>query len=102
MASLQIGQTKSVTSPMPGFGCAPMLILDPISGLRSGKLPLAGGDMDDDPRETVLSEGGIGLVARGAAGEVGGASPRPLPKMRPPPSLRPDMMGRLPYYRFPS
>lgn len=71
-----------------------MLMLEPISGLKSGRLPLAGGDIEDEPRDAVLSDGGIGLVARGAAWPVGGgARPRPLPRMRPPPSLRPDMMG---------
>lgn len=58
---------------------------------RSGRLTLAGGDIDEEPIETVLSEVGIGLLGR-TLGE-GGARPLPLPKMRPPPSLRPDMMG---------
>jgi hypothetical protein len=67
-------------------------MLAPMSCLRSGRLPLAGGDIDGEPpRDTVLSDGGNGLTDRGADGGVGGASPLPLPRMRPPPSLRPDM-----------
>lgn len=53
---------------------------------------LGGGDKDDEAMETVLSEGANGLAARGATGGVGGARPFPLPRMRPPPSLRPDMV----------
>lgn len=50
---------------------------------------MTGGEMDEEPIETVLSDGANGLDARGAVG--GGARPLPLPKMRPPPSLRPDI-----------
>lgn len=58
-----------------------------------------------ETKETVLlSEGAKGLTARlRADGDgdgddndaVGGARPLPLPKMRPPPSLRPDMLPGL-------
>ncbi|KAK5633734.1 hypothetical protein RRF57_009448 [Xylaria bambusicola] len=43
--------------------------------------------------DKVLSDGTEGLVALSlrAAGGTGGARPLPLPKTRPPPSLRPDM-----------
>ena len=88
---MQIGHTRPAPSASPGFGWAPTLILDPISWPISGRLPLTGGDIDAEPMETVLSDGGIGLEARGAAD--GGARPLPLPKMRPPPSFRPDMMS---------
>lgn len=50
--------------------------------------------MDDEPSEAVLSEGARGLAARVAEGR-GGARPLPLPRMRPPPSLRPDMVEEL-------
>lgn len=39
----------------------------------------------------MLSDGGSGLADLGTDGEVGGARPLPLPRIRPPPSLRPDM-----------
>lgn len=51
-----------------------------------------------ETKETVLlSEGANGLTARWTGDgdgddAVGGARPLPLPKMRPPPSLRPDMI----------
>jgi len=66
-------------------------MLEPMSWLKSGRLPLASGDNDGDPIETVLSDGARGLLERGIVGGVGGASPLPLPRMRPPPSFRPDM-----------
>lgn len=47
--------------------------------------------MEDEPMDTVLSDVGSGLEGQAAA--VGGARPLPLPRMRPPPSLRPDMAG---------
>lgn len=61
---------------------------------RAGGLD-TGGDADDDSIERVLSEGANGLVALCCTpGGVGGARPLPLPKMRPPPSFRPDMAKR--------
>ena len=36
---------------------------------------------------------GDDVVAVGGVNGAGGARPLPLPKMRPPPSLRPDMLG---------
>lgn len=91
ISSLQIGQTSAEASAVDPLTCAPTLMLDPISCPKSCRLPEAGGDIDDEPRETVLSEGARGLTDRGADGGVGGARPLPLPKMRPPPSLRPDI-----------
>lgn len=72
------------------FGCAPTLMLEPISWLRSARLPLAGGDIDDEATETVLSDGAKGLDDR-----AGGVGPRlfPLPRILPPPSLRDMAMG---------
>lgn len=57
-------------------------------------MPLMGGDIDDEAIEMLLSEAASGLATRGAfvTGGVGGARPLPLPRTRPPPSLRPDMM----------
>lgn len=69
-------------------------MLAPISWPSSAKLPLAGGDIDTEPIDTVLSDGGSGLADRGADGGVGGARLLPLPRIRPPPSLRPDMMAK--------
>lgn len=43
-----------------------------------------------EPMESVLSDG---LADSCIAGGVGGARPFPLPKMRPPPSLRLDISG---------
>lgn len=63
-------------------------MLEPISWLRSARLPLAGGDIDDETTETVLSDGAKGLDDR--AGGVG-PRPLPLPRILPPPSLR-DMV----------
>lgn len=61
---------------------------------RSGDIPLMGGDIDEEAIEMLLSEAANGLATRGAfaAGGVGGARPLPLPRTRPPPSLRPDML----------
>lgn len=75
-------------------------MLSPMAGpASSDAIPLTGGEMDDEPIDTVLSEAASGLPTRGAFafGGVGGASPLPLPKMRPPPSLRPDMMEDVPF-----
>lgn len=80
----------SAASPLP---CAPTLMLEPISCPRSGRLPVAGGETDDEPSDTALSEGARELEAGIADGGVGGARPLPLPRMRPPPSLRPDIGG---------
>lgn len=57
-----------------------------------------GGDIEDEAIDILLSEAANGLATRGAfaTGGVGGARPLPLPKTRPPPSLRPDMMN---YFR---
>lgn len=45
-------------------------------------------------KETVLlSEGANGLTARWPRDEGGGARPLPLPRIRPPPSFRPDMVA---------
>ena len=71
----------------------PTLMLAPRSCPILCKLPLTGGEVEPEARETVLSEGAKGLADRGAVGGVGGARPFPLPRMRPPPSLRPDMVG---------
>ena len=86
--------SPEASAPAPLL-CAPTLIMAPIpSPPRSGRLlPVAGGDIDDDPIDTVLSEGAKGLAARGVDADGGGASPLPLPRMRPPPSLRPDMVA---------
>ena len=76
-----------------------------MSWAKSGELLLAGGDNDDEPKDTLLSEGAKGEAERGTAPVAGGdvvvedagdeatAAPRPLPepRMRPPPSLRADM-----------
>lgn len=67
-------------------------MLAPISCPKSVKLELTGGDMEEDLNEVELSEGVNGLATRGTFGGVGGARPLPLPKMRPPPNLRVDMM----------
>lgn len=46
--------------------------------------------------DTELSDrGGKGLAAREAEEDGGGANPLPLPKIRPPPSLRPDIVTAL-------
>lgn len=60
----------------------------------SGEIPLTGGDIDDEAIEMLLSDAANGLATRGAfvIGGVGGARPLPLPRTRPPPNLRPDMM----------
>ena len=79
-------------------------MLAPISGPKAGgKDPLTGGDMEESIEgEIELSDGAKGLVARGVDPEteeavrgVGGASPLPLPKMRPPPSFRAGMIGEM-------
>jgi hypothetical protein len=44
--------------------------------------------------DIVLSDGAKGLAALGIDADGGGASPLPLPRMRPPPSLRPDMVAK--------
>lgn len=75
-------------------------MLSPMAGpASSDAIPLTGGEMDDDPIDTVLSEAASGLPTLGAFafGGVGGASPLPLPRMRPPPSLRPDMVEDVPF-----
>lgn len=86
------------SAPGPLF-CAPTLIISPRPCPRSVRLllpPVAGTDTDDDPIETVLSDrGGNGLAARGEGDACGGANPLPLPRMRPPPSLRPDIVAAL-------
>lgn len=47
-----------------------------------------------DPRDSELaSDGAKGLLGRGAWTGWGGARPLPLPRMRPPPSFRPDDMA---------
>src|SRR5262245_5726944 len=72
----------------------PRLMLEVMSWLRPGSGLEAGGDADDELRESVLSDAANGLAALGRDGagdEVGGASPLPLPRILPPPSLRPDM-----------
>lgn len=73
----------------------------PGSGLVELGEPEAGDRIDspiEPPIDGVLSEGAYGLVARCTAGDavaaLGGARPFPLPRMRPPPSLRLDMAGR--------
>lgn len=86
-----MGHTRLDASAALPFGCAPTLMLEPISWLRSAMLPLAGGDIDDEAMETVLSDGANGLDDRGSAGGVG-PRPFPLPRILPPPSLRPDMV----------
>lgn len=88
-----MGHTSPPVLDKPALGWAPTLMLDPISWPMSGRLPLTGGDIEGEPSDTVLSDGASGLGARGAEG--GGASPLPLPRMRPPPSLRPDISSRL-------
>jgi hypothetical protein len=90
ISSLQIGHRRLDGSPALPFGCAPTLMLEPISWLRSARLPLAGGDIDDEATETVLSDGAKGLDDR--AGGVG-PRPLPLPRILPPPSLRDMVMG---------
>ena len=66
-------------------------MLAPMSFPRSVKFEPTGGDIEDDLSEAELSDGVKGLAARGTFGGVGGARALPLPRMRPPPSLRPDM-----------
>lgn len=85
-----MGHRRLDGSAEPPFGCAPTLMLEPISWLRSARLPLAGGDIDDEATETVLSDGAKGLEDR--AGGVG-PKPFPLPRILPPPSLRDMAMG---------
>lgn len=59
-----------------------------------------GGEMDDEVIDRVLSEGAKGLVALcWAADGAGDARPFPLPRMRPPPSFRPDMAKRWEWQR---
>jgi hypothetical protein len=95
ISSLQMGQTKADPFAADRLDCAPRLMLDPMSCPRSVRVAEPGGEIEEDPRETVLSEGARGLSERGAPdGGVGGARPLPLPKMRPPPSLRPDISLR--------
>lgn len=70
-------------------------MLDPRSWAKSGKGLETGGEAEDELSDRVLSEGAKGLGVRWwplMAGGVGGARPLPLPKMRPPPSLRPDIV----------
>jgi hypothetical protein len=43
-------------------------------------------------KESVLSEEGTKLEVLWCVGCAGGTSPFPLPRMRPPPSLRPDIV----------
>lgn len=91
ISSLHIGHTRAAEAAAFFMLCVPTLILDPISGLSSGKPPLTGGDDDTEPTDTVLSDGGDrGLRERGVVD--GGARPFPLPRIRPPPSFLPDML----------
>lgn len=85
ISSLQMGHERLDGSAVLPLGCAPTLMLEPISWLRSARLPLAGGDIEDEAIETVLSDGAKGLDDR-----AGGVGPRPfpLPRILPAPSLR--------------
>lgn len=99
-----MGQTSApVAAPLLG---PPKLMFEarscerPGSGLVELGEPDPGESIDspiDPPIDGVLSEGAYGLVARCTAGDavaaLGGARPFPLPRMRPPPSLRLDMAG---------
>jgi hypothetical protein len=52
--------------------------------------------IEPPPNDIVLSDGACGLVALLMADDgLGGARPFPLPRMRPPPSLRLVMTGEL-------
>jgi hypothetical protein len=91
ISSLQMGHTRLDASAALPLGCVPTLMLEPISWVRSARLPLAGGEMEEEATETVLSEGAKGLEDRATGGGVG-PRPLPLPRILPPPSLRPDMV----------
>lgn len=91
-----------VAAPFEG---PPKLTLEARSWPKSAKGLEEGGDAEfgDENLEgrepTLLSDGGNGLAARAlgswcvaAEDDEGGARPLPLPKMRPPPSFRPDML----------
>jgi hypothetical protein len=75
-----------------------MLICEARSWLKSGRGPDEGGERElgvefRERNETVLaSDGAKGLVALGVWAGDGGARPFPLPRILPPPSLRPDIM----------
>lgn len=96
ISSLHIGQTSLVVES-PGFGASPKRTWDERSWARSV--------MDRPPElldaaeaaDWLVSDGAKGLLERcgRAAACVGGARPLPLPRMRPPPSLRPDMVPAL-------
>lgn len=70
----------------------PTLTADVKSWANPGKGLGVPADMEalGDPIESVLSDG---LADSCTAGAAGGARPFPLPKMRPPPSLRPDIVA---------
>jgi hypothetical protein len=94
ISSLHIGQTSFVLLDLDRDG-PPRLMFEARSCGRSERDPEAGGEADDEFMDSVLSEGAKGLAVRWtwwAAGDCGGARPFPLPRIRPPPSLRPDML----------
>lgn len=92
ISSLHIGQDSCWSVALEG---RPRLMLEVRSWVKVPKAADADGDAEEDPTETLLSDGANGLrdrlTAPGGIDGAGGASPLPLPRIRPPPSLRPDI-----------
>lgn len=82
-------------SPLLGLA-APRLTADWRSFAKPGKglgLPTETEAGGEEPDKTLSEEVATGLATRLGTGEgAGGASPLPLPRTLPPPSLRPDMV----------